>query len=153
MDHMGLGKGHFLLSMILMFERRAHHKSLDEDMPSAVVCPNTIKDVWGKTKDALPNRWAVYSLNQSIGKQKGKRVLLDRSNAIFTAPNRALTVVVMTYEQLSGLKADGEKHGGVFSRIYLDEASAIRRCSETERGRLLMALNVPSRWLFSDTLI
>jgi hypothetical protein len=54
-----------------------------------------------------------------------------------------VVIIIMTYEQLSVLKADGDKHEGLFSRTYLDEAQAIRRCRETERERLLMALKVP----------
>jgi hypothetical protein len=58
----------------------------------------------------------------------------------------------MTYEQLSVLKGDGDKHEGLCSQIYLDEAQAIRRCRETERGRLLMALKVPG-YLYSVSLL
>jgi hypothetical protein len=88
-----------------------------------------------------------------INQQKRLRgVLLGPGNAIFKSTDSAHTVIIMTYEQLSVLKADGDKHGDFFSRIYLDEAQDIRRCRETERGRLLMALKVRSRWLFSGTL-
>ncbi|KAH0552925.1 hypothetical protein GP486_006876 [Trichoglossum hirsutum] len=81
------------------------------------------------------------------------KIELIKTSPLFQQQDTSKVVILATYDQLGVAKTIGKDQRGMFDRIILDEAHAIRRLEATRRGRVLATLDAEFRWSFTATII
>jgi hypothetical protein len=118
-----------------------------------------MKDTTKETvTDLLGNGWLVLALNEKLGKW-GAHVAIDpgqqwyqHSQTVLGVPLQRV-VIIASYTELSNLPVK-DRMDAFFHRNILDEGHENRRSYlSTQRGKVLQALNAPSRWVSTGTPI
>ncbi|KAI9776130.1 MAG: hypothetical protein M1839_000546 [Geoglossum umbratile] len=143
-DACGMGKTHEIISLILA-GRQFWTLQGRKCQPTLVVCPNSLQEKW------YDDLFDMCGVDFEI--LLFKKIELNKLSAVFQRRDPSTVIVLATYEQLGLAKTIDDSQRGLFDRIILDEAHAIRRLEATKRGRVLATLGAEFRWSFSATII
>jgi hypothetical protein len=81
----------------------------------------------------------------------GSKVLFDNRHAVYKSKNAARTAVLVTFNQLQACsESTPDKRKGLFSRIIIDEAQAIRRCDLDKQCRILKSFEARFRGIYTE---
>jgi DNA polymerase III delta prime subunit len=150
-DGCGTGKSHAIRAHIqgayLYWARQASPAT----EPTLVVVPKNLVDkTYDELSDGMGADWHVYRYGQSVGSLP---LLFDRTHSVYKSLNAGKTVVVVSLTEVQHAKAFESTHEGMFVRIIVDEAQAIRRCDLTIQGRILKSFKARYRFLYTGSLV
>ncbi|KAH7096015.1 P-loop containing nucleoside triphosphate hydrolase protein [Paraphoma chrysanthemicola] len=151
-DGCGTGKTHSYITHLLGATQYWQSTKEPIRLPTLVVCPRSLLEkTYEELHDQLGRDWQVFFYGSTTGLNKEK-ILFDARHPIYRSKSAAKTVIVISLSQIQTLpESPATSREGLFDRIIIDEAQAIRRCDLTKQGKILKSFKARFRNIYTGS--